>query len=125
MSDRKKLHLESKSHAPSKSLNAQRVDPAKELQSETSALETQRALPSQAKRAPETAGISIDERPATTKLLTLKEAADRLAISLPTIRSWVWHRKIEIVKIGRCVRIREQVILDLIATNTVRPGPAH
>src|SRR6185437_8469199 len=37
------------------------------------------------------------------RLLTLREAADRLAISLPTIRSWVWHRRIEIVKIGRCV----------------------
>jgi len=44
----------------------------------------------------------------STKLLTLKEAANRLAISLPTIRSWVWQRRIEIVKIGRCVRIRDE-----------------
>lgn len=58
-----------------------------------------------------------------TRLLTLKEAADRLAISLPTIRSWVWHRKIEIVKIGRCVRIREQVISELIFKSTIPPRP--
>jgi excisionase family DNA binding protein len=55
------------------------------------------------------------------KLLTLKEAADRLAISLATIRSWVWHRKIEVVKIGRCVRIKEEVIDDLISRSTVPP----
>lgn len=55
------------------------------------------------------------------RLLTLKEAADRLAISLPTIRSWVWQRKIEIVKIGRCVRIREQIISELIFRNTIPP----
>jgi excisionase family DNA binding protein len=55
------------------------------------------------------------------KLLTLKEAADRLAISLATIRSWVWHRKIEVVKIGRCVRIKEEVLDDLISRSTVPP----
>jgi len=57
------------------------------------------------------------------KLLTLQEAADRLSISLPTIRSWVWQRKIEIVRIGRCVRIREEVINELIRRNTVPPSP--
>ena len=55
------------------------------------------------------------------KLLTLEQAAERLAISLATIRSWVWKRKIEVVKIGRCVRIREEVLDDLIARNTVPP----
>jgi excisionase family DNA binding protein len=55
------------------------------------------------------------------KLLTLKEAADRLAISLATIRSWVWLRKIEVVKIGRCVRIKEEVLDDLISRSTVPP----
>jgi excisionase family DNA binding protein len=56
-----------------------------------------------------------------TKLLTLKEAANQLAISLPTIRAWVWQRKIEIVKIGRCVRIREHVISELILKSTIPP----
>jgi excisionase family DNA binding protein len=61
------------------------------------------------------------EKVTDTRLLTLQEAADRLAISLPTIRSWVWQRKIEIVKIGRCVRIREQVISELIFRSTIPP----
>lgn len=56
-----------------------------------------------------------------TRLLTLKEAATLLTISLATIRAWVWQRKIEVVRIGRCVRIREQVISELILTNTIPP----
>lgn len=55
------------------------------------------------------------------KLLTLREAADRLAISLPTLRAWVWKKKIEVVRIGRCVRIKEEAILDLINRNTYKP----
>jgi excisionase family DNA binding protein len=55
------------------------------------------------------------------RLLTLREAAEMLAVSLPTIRAWVWKRKIEVVKIGRCVRIREDVIKELIARNTIPP----
>jgi excisionase family DNA binding protein len=53
------------------------------------------------------------------KLLTLEQAAERLSVSIATIRSWVWKRKIEVVKIGRCVRIREEVLDELIARNTV------
>ena len=126
MSDQKKSHLGSKSHALPKSINKPQVTPTKEPTSETSPLEIQKPSPSQAMRAPVPAFGSIRETSSVhTRLLTLKEAADRLAISLPTIRSWVWQRRIEIVKIGRCVRIREEVISDLIATNTVRPGPVH
>jgi excisionase family DNA binding protein len=54
------------------------------------------------------------------KLLTLQEAADRLAISLPTLRAWVWKKKIEVVRIGRCVRIKEETLLDLINRNTYK-----
>lgn len=52
------------------------------------------------------------------KLLKLTEAAERLTISLPTIRSWVAQRKIEVVRIGRCVRVREEIIYKLITENT-------
>jgi excisionase family DNA binding protein len=52
------------------------------------------------------------------RLLTLEQTAERLAVSLPTLRAWVWKRKIEVVRIGRCVRIREKVIRELIARNT-------
>lgn len=59
------------------------------------------------------------------RLLKLEEAAERLAISLPTIRAWVWHRKIEVVRIGRCVRIREETIESLIAQNTIPAKPRN
>lgn len=125
MNVRNKPHSESQSHALSKNMSTPQVTPTKEPTSQASAMERHKVSPSQAACVPAQAVGSIRERLASTKLLTLKESADRLAISLPTIRSWVWQRRIEIVKIGRCVRIREQVILDLIATNTVRPGPAR
>lgn len=64
---------------------------------------------------------SLRNSSAGGRLLTLKEAATRLAISLATVRSWVWQRKIEVVRIGRCVRIREQVISELIVESTVPP----
>lgn len=57
------------------------------------------------------------------QLLTLEQTAERLAISMPTIRAWVWKRKIEVVRIGRCVRIREKVIRDLITHNTCPAAP--
>jgi excisionase family DNA binding protein len=52
------------------------------------------------------------------KLLNLEQAAERLAVSLPTVRAWVWKKKIEVVRIGRCVRIREKMIRELISQNT-------
>lgn len=121
MTDRKKSHLESSSHALSKGIGTPQPTPTKEPPSQaTSVFERPGAT-----YVPAHPLSSMHERLVNTKLLTLKEAADRLAISLPTIRSWVWQRKIEIVKIGRCVRVREQAILDLIATNTVAPRSGH
>jgi excisionase family DNA binding protein len=61
------------------------------------------------------------ESSALPKLITLEQAARYLSISLPTIRAWVWQRKIEVVRIGRCVRIREQVLEDLVSKNIVPP----
>jgi excisionase family DNA binding protein len=112
MTDRKKSHLEPSSHAPSKSVGSPQATPPRERP---------KSSPSEAACVPVQPLSSTHERSVNTRLLTLKETAARLAISLPTIRSWVWQRKIEIVKIGRCVRVREQAILDLIARNTVAP----
>ena len=60
------------------------------------------------------------------KLLTVQEAADILRLRVSTIRSWTLRRKIEYVKVGRCVRIRQEVIDELVAANTIpeRPVPA-
>lgn len=53
------------------------------------------------------------------RLLTLAEAADRLGLKVATLRFWVWQRKIEIVHVGRSVRVREEVLRRLIERGTV------
>ena len=41
------------------------------------------------------------------KLLTVPEAAGRLALAPATLRKWLWQKRIQCVRIGRAVRIRE------------------
>ena len=53
------------------------------------------------------------------RLLTLPQAAERLGLKAATLRFWVWQRKIETVHVGRAVRIREEVIRQLIEEGTV------
>jgi len=53
------------------------------------------------------------------RLLTLAESSERLGLKLATLRFWVWQRKIETVRIGRAVRIREDVIHRLIEAGTL------
>jgi excisionase family DNA binding protein len=53
------------------------------------------------------------------RLLRLEEAADCLGLRLSTLRFWVWQRKIEVVRIGRAVRVREDTIKRLIEEGTV------
>jgi len=53
------------------------------------------------------------------RLLALPEAADKLGLKVATLRFWVWRRKIESVRIGRAVRIREEAIRRLIEQGTV------
>ena len=55
------------------------------------------------------------------KLLTFKEAAERLAISIHTVRAWASQGKIEVVRIGRCLRIREEVVENVIKAGTIHP----
>jgi len=40
-------------------------------------------------------------------------------MQVKTLRFWIWQRKIEFVKIGRSVRIAEDVIENLIERGTV------
>jgi excisionase family DNA binding protein len=54
-------------------------------------------------------------------MLTVEEAAERLGIKASTIRSWVWKRQIEFVKISRSVRISDKVVERLIRSGT-RPA---
>ena len=55
----------------------------------------------------------------TVRLRSLPEAADRLGLSVKTLRMWVWRRSIEYVKIGRTIRISDDKINKIIERGTV------
>ena len=57
-----------------------------------------------------------------TALLTVKEAAELLAVKPSTVRAWI-HRgeKLEVVKVGRSVRIPSESIANFIKANTRIP----
>jgi excisionase family DNA binding protein len=57
------------------------------------------------------------------QLLTVPEAADQLGLSARTLWEWLAQRRLECVKLGRAVRIRQAVIDDLIARGTVPARP--
>ena len=50
----------------------------------------------------------------TSRMLTIDEAADRLNVKARYIRYLIAEGRIDIVKIGRLVRIPEQTIEDLV-----------
>jgi excisionase family DNA binding protein len=54
-----------------------------------------------------------------TKLLSVKEAAELLAIKPPTIRVWLSKRRLPFVRCGRAIRIPSDAIVRFIAANTV------
>ena len=49
----------------------------------------------------------------------VQKAAERLGLKPSTVRTWILHRKISYVKIGRAVRIPEQEIERIIRENTI------
>lgn len=53
------------------------------------------------------------------RLLTVPEASERLGLKPSTMRFWIWTRRIDHVKIGRAVRLREDTIQDVIAQGMV------
>jgi|LNFM01.2.fsa_nt_gb excisionase family DNA binding protein len=58
---------------------------------------------------------------ASQKLLTVNEAANRLAVTPSAIRRRILERRIAFVKIGRCVRIPESAIELLISDGYSEP----
>jgi excisionase family DNA binding protein len=56
------------------------------------------------------------------RLLSVSETASRLGVKSSTIRAWILRReKLEVVKIGRCVRITERSVNTFINNNLVPP----
>lgn len=49
-----------------------------------------------------------------TPPLTVVEAADRLNVSVHTIRAWIRERRIGHTRLGRCVRITEAQLNEFV-----------
>ncbi len=59
-------------------------------------------------------------------LLTVLQTASRLTIKPSTVRAWILRReKLEVVKVGRCIRITERSVQRLIELNTIPPKSAR
>jgi excisionase family DNA binding protein len=54
-----------------------------------------------------------------SKLLSIKEASEILALKPATIRAWLLRRKLPRVNCGRAVRIPADAIADFIERNTI------
>jgi excisionase family DNA binding protein len=54
------------------------------------------------------------------KLLSVKEAAERLGISPHTIRSWQFQRKLDFVQLGRRIGFRPEDLDSFIKRNLVQ-----
>lgn len=53
------------------------------------------------------------------RLLTVPEAAERLALAPATLRKWLYLRRLNCVRVGRAVRIRESDVDALIRLGLV------
>jgi len=53
------------------------------------------------------------------QLLTVREAADRLALKEGTVRLWLAQRRLPVVRCGRAIRIPLQAIEEFIQSNTI------
>jgi excisionase family DNA binding protein len=62
-----------------------------------------------------------DKAPTARRLLTVEAAAERLSTSPRFIRRLIAERRIEFVKVGRHVRIRESVLDEFIQSGVVEP----
>jgi excisionase family DNA binding protein len=54
-----------------------------------------------------------------SKLLSIKEASEMLALKPATIRAWLLRRKLPRVNCGRAVRIPADAITEFIERNTI------
>lgn len=57
----------------------------------------------------------------TKTLLTVPQAAQRMTISVKTAWRMVYARDLEVVRIGRCVRVTAESVDDIIDDGTTPP----
>ena len=55
------------------------------------------------------------------RLLTIREAAQYLAVSVSTLYGWVWQRRIPFIKMGRALRFDPYDLAVFIDTNKQLP----
>jgi excisionase family DNA binding protein len=53
------------------------------------------------------------------KLKSLAQAAEELGVTVNTLRAWIYRRKIPYLKIGRCVRVSDETIQQIINRGTM------
>jgi excisionase family DNA binding protein len=53
------------------------------------------------------------------RLVTVREAAERLSIREGTIRLWLVQRRLPSVRCGRCVRVPLKALQEFVRQNTV------
>lgn len=66
--------------------------------------------------------------PSPPRLLTVRQAAELLALKEGTIRLWIAQRRLPNVSLGRAVRVLFKVVEDFIVRNTIparRDGDAR
>jgi excisionase family DNA binding protein len=57
--------------------------------------------------------------PKESNLLSIREAATELGLSVACLRAWVALRRITFIRLGRAIRIPRQAVTSLIARGTV------
>lgn len=58
--------------------------------------------------------LAMDQAP----LRSLPHTAERLGVSIHTLRAWIYRKEIPYVKVGRAVRISDTTINRIIAKGT-------
>jgi excisionase family DNA binding protein len=53
--------------------------------------------------------------------MTVREVAAATGMTEACIRDWILRRRMEYIKMGRCIRFRPEVIEQLIERGTVLP----
>ena len=60
------------------------------------------------------------EKAGRGSLLTVKQAADYLGISVYTMRNWLSQRRLTFLKVGRCTRLEQTDLEEFAQKNKVK-----